>query len=50
MKLLTFLGFLLISSSAVFAQEIDERLLTRYAKEDLQKMIETDVDQYNLLD
>lgn len=50
MKLLTFLGFLLVSSSTLFAQEIDERLLSRYSREDLQAMIQSDIDQYNVLD
>jgi len=49
MKLLTFLSFFFLSWSAVFAQDIDERLLSRYSQEELQTMIESDVDQYNLL-
>jgi len=48
MKITSFLCFIIISCS-VFAQEIDDRLLAKYSLEELQTMIETDVEQYNLL-
>ncbi|NVK66575.1 MAG: hypothetical protein HWE22_18425 [Flavobacteriales bacterium] len=50
MKLLTFLGFFFLSCSAIYAQDIDERLLSRYSQEELHKLIESDIDQYNLLE
>lgn len=40
----------MISVGSAFAQEIDDRLLSKYSQKELQKMIDTDADQYNLLD
>lgn len=50
MKIASFLCFIIISSSSLFAQEIDDRLLYKYSQEELQTMIETDADQYNMLE
>ena len=50
MKIASFLCFIIISMSSAFAQEIDDRLLSKYSERELKKMIETDSDQYNLLD
>lgn len=50
MKIASLLGFIFISLGSVFAQEIDDRLLSKYSQEELQLMIETDSEQYQLLD
>lgn len=50
MKIASFLSFIFISMGSVFAQEIDDRLLSKYSQEELQLMIETDVQHYQLLD
>lgn len=50
MKIASLLGFIFISLGSVFAQEIDDRLLSKYSQEELQLMIDTDSEQYQLLD
>jgi hypothetical protein len=50
MKIASLLCLIFISFSSAFAQEIDERLLSKYSQEELETMIETNPDQYQLLD
>lgn len=50
MKIASFFCFIFISLGSVFAQEIDDRLLSKYSQEELQQMIDTDSEQYQLLD
>ncbi len=50
MKIASFFCFILISLSGVFAQEIDDRLLSKYSEEELQLMVESDYEQYRLLE
>lgn len=50
MKILNVLCFVFVSCSAVFAQEMDDRLLSRYSQEELKNMIQSDVEQYDMLD
>jgi len=50
MEIASFLCFILISTVSAFAQEIDDRLLYKYSQEELQTMIDTDSDQYNMLE
>ena len=50
MKIASFLCFIIISLSSLFAQEIDDRLLYKYSQEELQTMIDTDSDQYDMLE
>ncbi|MDG1333123.1 MAG: hypothetical protein P8P74_12390 [Crocinitomicaceae bacterium] len=49
MKIASLLCFIFISVGSIFAQEIDDRLLSKYSQEELQTMIDTDVDQYHML-
>jgi hypothetical protein len=49
MKTASLLCFIFISAGSLFAQEIDDRLLSKYSQEELQTMIETDSEQYQLL-
>lgn len=50
MKIASFLAFIIISFGSVIAQQIDDRLLSKYSQEELQLMIDTDSKQYQLLD
>ena len=50
MKITSLFCLIFISLSSAFAQEIDERLLSKYSQQELETMISTNPDQYNLLD
>ncbi len=50
MKIASLFCLILISMSSSFAQEIDERLLSKYSQQELETMIETNSNQYDLLD
>lgn len=50
MKIASFICFIFISAGSIFAQEIDDRLLSKYSQKELQTMIDTDLHQYELLD
>lgn len=51
MKLKNFvlIGMMILGSSSVFSQQIDNRLLKSYEQTELQAMLETDKDKYDLL-
>ena len=49
MMLFSVICFLFISYGAVHAQQVDERLLTKYSQSDLTSMIENNPDEYKML-
>ncbi len=51
MKLKNFvlIGMMILGSSSVFSQQIDNRLLKSYEQTELQTMLESDKDKYDLL-
>jgi hypothetical protein len=49
MKILTTMVFAALFSGAVFSQDIDQRLLKSYTQEEVQNLIDSDKEKYNLL-
>ncbi|MCH2224641.1 MAG: hypothetical protein MK066_07710 [Crocinitomicaceae bacterium] len=49
MKILKALCFSLLATGGVYAQDVDNRLLERYSKSELETMKENDREEYNLL-
>lgn len=50
MKIASLFCLVFISVGCAFAQEVDERLLSKYSQQELETMIATNSNQYDILD